>query len=369
MRLVAGISDDEKVIAICDKSSLRGFDVRTAKAVYSKTMAELGMPGGPYVMAMADGLVVLVDGAGRTACVDVAKGEVLWSGVALRGRQNGAPVAPPDIRGRKVLIRLDSGQKMVCLDANDHGRVVGEWQGNQFVDGAFAPNGNLAVMTGSSLSVYDAAQLGGKPLWVRNYPQRQAVLLAVSNDFVAVSPNVSGTVVEVLPMTDGSQPAMSISLPEVGGAPSHPLDALIDGSSLLVTTSPTQVGFRVNMMGQQYYLQGLGLHRIDLEKKRRAWSYEVEGLGPGGNIALSEPVVGLHHVAILARSMQGGGEPAVHVIDLQTGKRAGKIDLLGRSGIFEPQQQRRLQMIGPPVMTNGRLSVETLEGVVVYGGQ
>ena len=265
-KVVAGLSRDEKVVAVCDRSSVRGFDVRTAKAVWSKTMAEMGMPSG-------------------------------------------------------------------------------------------------------GLSVYDGGALGGKPLWTCNkYNQnQQPLLLAVSNDFVAVAPTMNGQVVEVRPMTGGEPLVMSATLPEVGGMRAVPIDATIEGANLLVLSAANPVGQRGNL-GQQYYLQTLGLHRINLEKKVRAWSYEVEGMGPGANVTLTKPVIGTNYVAMLARNLQGG-EPAVHVIDMQTGKRAGKIDLMGKVQNFERQQQLRLWMMGPPVMTNGKLCVETMEGMVIYGGQ
>ena len=249
--------------------------------------------------------------------------------------------------------------------------MVGKWDGtnNQMLDGHFAPNGNLAVLNSGGLSVYDGGALGGKPLWTCNkYNQnQQPLLLAVSNDFVAVAPTMNGQVVEVRPMTGGEPLVMSATLPEVGGMRAVPIDATIEGANLLVLSAANPVGQRGNL-GQQYYLQTLGLHRINLEKKVRAWSYEVEGMGPGANVTLTKPVIGTNYVAMLARNLQGG-EPAVHVIDMQTGKRAGKIDLMGKVQNFERQQQLRLWMMGPPVMTNGKLCVETMEGMVIYGGQ
>jgi hypothetical protein len=366
MRLVAGVSADEKIIAICDRASLRGFDVRTARAAYIKTMAEIGLPGGAQAMAIADGLAVFSDNGARLACVDLATGEVLWNDVRMRGRQMGPISGPPEIHGRYILVRYYQGQKMTCLDARDHGRVLNEWQGSSTVNGIFAPNGTLAVLDGRTLSVFDAAQLGGKPLWTRaKYePSRQPVLLAVSNDYVAVAPSsTASSSVEILPVSGGDQSAATIQLPEIGGQRSLPLNATIDGASLLVTTSGTQVGGRV-YAGQPYVLQTLGLHRVDLEKKKRSWSYD----GGASNAFASEPVVGLEHVAMLYKNTSGY-DMGVHVLDLQTGKRVGKVDFAGRYSIQDQRVQQRLYMLGPPAMTNGRLAVETMEGVAVYGGQ
>ena len=367
MRLVAGLSRDEKVLGICDRTSLRGFDVRTAKAVWSKTMAQIGVPGGPAAMAVGEGVAVVVDASGRVACVELATGNVLWNDVNLVGQAK-MPSAPPQIVGGKVLIRHEYGRKTTCLDVGDHGRVLGKWDGGTSVDAAFAPNGNLAVLADGTLSLYDGAQIGGKPLWTRRYDRnRQPVLLAVDNDYVAVAPSNLTPLVEVMAMTGGDQPALSVSLPDQSNQRVYPVDATFEGPNLFVTASAQPVNMRQNMQ-QRFYLRGLSLHRIDLDRKRRAWSYEVEAPGPGPTLLMTSPVVGRNHVAMAARNVQGG-ESAVHIIDMQTGKRAGKIDLMGRVQALDAAQQRRLQMIGPPAMTNGRLVVETLEGVVVYGGQ
>jgi outer membrane protein assembly factor BamB/tetratricopeptide (TPR) repeat protein len=375
MKLVAGLSRDEKVVAVCDRASIRGFAVQTAKALWSQTMDRLDMSGGPYAMAIGDGYAVLVNSGGDVACLDVGTGQLLWKGVSLSGQpnqpQSKCPSTPPQIVGGKILICHNYGRSLTCLDAADNGRVIGKWDGaSGNVTGAFSPNGNLAVMVDGTLSLYDAGQLGGAPLWTRKYEVNgQPTLLAAGNDFIAVMPGMNRpvTVVEVLASGGGDQPVASVTLPDVGNQRVYPVSATIEGTNLLVTASPNFVGQR-SQLQQALPLSGLSLHRIDLAKKRRIWSYEVEPAGQQFNSMLTPPVIGTNYVAMLSRGAQGG-DASVHVIDMETGKRAGKIDLMGRGGAFGQPQAMRLQAIGPPVMTNGRLCVETMEGVVIYGGQ
>jgi len=76
-------------------------------------------------------------------------------------------------------------------------------------------------------------------------------------------------------------------------------------------------------------------------------------------------VVGRNHLAVSARHSQPGQSFCVHIIESQTGQDVQKIDV-GGTGAGAKDQYRR-QAMGPPVMTNGRLVVETAEGVSVNG--
>ena len=54
------------------------------------------------------------------------------------------------------------------------------------------------------------------------------------------------------------------------------------------------------------------------------------------------------------------------VVDRATGKTVKRIDLGGMAAAAAAQ---RLSVIGPPVMTNGRLVLEDEQGVTIHGSK
>jgi hypothetical protein len=79
-------------------------------------------------------------------------------------------------------------------------------------------------------------------------------------------------------------------------------------------------------------------------------------------------VVGQKHVAVSARHFQIGMPCHTYVVDAETGKISQKFDMRGGAAGVKDEARRR-QAIGQPVMTDGRLCVENVEGVTVYGKQ
>jgi outer membrane protein assembly factor BamB len=335
----------------------------SAKAQWTRSIGELGMST-PQWVAAGDGVIVMVDSAGRLACLDIATGEPLWKDVTLVGGKR-RPAGPPQIASGMVLLRHDDGRRMTCFNVADNGRARGKWQGNRSVEGCFAGQGLLAVMIDGTLSVYDCSQLAGDPLWTRECGDAATTfILAANEDYVAVAGGAAGEAIEVFPLIGGGPPILSLAAGEIGGRKAYPIAAEFNNRNLYVTCTVGRHG-PAAARGVVRHCEGLGFQKIDLDKGRRAWQFDVD--------AESQPyrllplTFGDKHVVVSVDRRSPVGAVKFHVLDSRTGKVADMVECK-RPASFGGPEGRRSYVIGQPVMTDGRLCVETMDGVQVYGG-
>jgi hypothetical protein len=180
---------------------------------------------------------------------------------------------------------------------------------------------------------------------------------------LAVARDASGGAVDVLSIPGGGRRLASLEMGQIEGSPGIAIEAAFDRGQLFMLCAAGLTMPRRGQYGQITNARGLGLQKFNLADGKRLWSRDIE------NTAMYYPnvlpmVVGLNHVAVSARHFLAGQNCYVHVIESQTGQDVQKIDL-GTS--VKTELQRRRQAMGPPVMTNGRLVVETAEGVSVNG--
>ena len=79
-------------------------------------------------------------------------------------------------------------------------------------------------------------------------------------------------------------------------------------------------------------------------------------------------VFGRKHLVVTARQTNYTMPSGVHVLTAAHGREVEQIDIRGAVGA-PTTLMHRMRVLGPPVMTNGRLCVETGQGVTVYGGR
>ncbi|HET6429479.1 MAG TPA: hypothetical protein VFJ30_13775, partial [Phycisphaerae bacterium] len=245
------------------------------------------------------------------------------------------------------------------------GRTVGRWQANRLAQCEMTPDGLLVMMIDGELTVRELSQID-KPLWKKQYDGTQyPAILGVSTDMVAVSPAQNSPRVEVLTIPGDGRKLASLDLAPSAGAPNTPFDARFDGQDLLVLCAPGMAGQRKMVFGRLSSSRGLGIQKFSVAHEKRLWACDFDGSAMYYPNVLPT-VVGKNHVVVTARHFQIGLAYYAYVVDLRTGKVAQKIDLRGGVAAAKDENRRR-QLIGQPVMTNGRLCVETSEGVTVYG--
>ncbi len=362
MRLIGEMSRDRKVLAVADRKTIRGLDLVSAKVLWQQKMDRIGIQTF-YSMGVGCGVLVVADRSGTVSCLDIARGKLLWQNTLVGGTRY--PVAPPRIAGQMVVLRHNGGKTVTCLSLTRDGRVVGKWQANQWAECELTEDGLLLMMIDGELTVREAAKID-KPLWRCKYDlTRQPTMLGVSSDMIAVSPGNTSGPVEVLSIAGGRKVA-TLDIATVAGMPGVPFGAQFDGPNVYVLCGAGVSGRRKGVYGRLSNSRGIGLQKFSLPDGKRQWSRSLEdntGMYYPGVLPL---VIGKDHVVVTARHYQVGMPYFAYVVNLHTGRIAQKIDLQGK-GAGPKDENRRRQGIGQPVMTNGRLCVETSEGVSVYG--
>ena len=82
------------------------------------------------------------------------------------------------------------------------------------------------------------------------------------------------------------------------------------------------------------------------------------------------PTVGQKHLVAIVREIQQQATARAVILDKDTGKAVQTIDLTGQDPKVKVEvRTRKLAMVGQAVLTDGFLTVETGDGVAVYGSK
>ena len=368
--LVGTLSGDGKSVLVAYRTSLRRFDLATAKLTLDVKLGDLGAPS-PAQMAIDPRVLVVVDSSGKIICVNLADGSRRWE--ANMGAGRGAS-SPPDITKDHVLIRDRTCRQLLLLDLPS-GKVVEKFEAKSFAEGCVTPEGFLVTLLDGELSVREAAK-PGKQVWFRRYGEQSgAGLLCVTGEYIVVSPS-AGNEVHVLPMTGSGVSAAEFKLDAAGGEKAIPMEACFDGDSLYVlstaglpgNTAPATVRRSIasNRWGA---CRHLAVHRLGLKKDKPAWAYALDATGrylPRPAM----PAVGQKHLVAIVRETQQQAMAKAVILDKDTGKAVQTIDLTGQDPKVKAEvRTRKLAMVGQAVLTDGFLTVETGDGVAVYGSK
>jgi len=335
----------------------------TGKTKWHAEYAKAGL-GSFYTMGAGEGVLIVADTSGKVVCLDLASGKKLWDN-RIAGRQSRLPYGAVKIRGSVAVFRSDNSKTVTVLSLSRQGRLLQSWTAKQRADVEITPDGLLLLMLDGALTVREPGNLGN-PIWEVPYDvEKHPGILAASRDMVAVASDASGGPVHVLSITGSGARLASLETGRLDDVPARAFDAAFDRGSLLVMCA---AGVSLPRHGQQdsrTNVRGLSLHKFSLADGKALWKAHVAG--PTVNLMKVLPmVIGRDHVVVTARHYLTNTPCCAHVIDLKDGREVQKIGLGGRGANVATDRRRRMVMV-KPVMTSGRLVVETAEGVSVYG--
>jgi outer membrane protein assembly factor BamB len=117
---------------------------------------------------------------------------------------------------------------------------------------------------------------------------------------------------------------------------------------------------------------GVSIQKFNLKTGKREWQSDIDAEGATNYLAPTLVVGRTHVIFCPAAALKEGAEasePKMYLIDGGDGKLVNTLDPQ-KSKTDQPGQTVRmgLRMMTPAVMTNGRIILENVDGVTVYGG-
>ena len=366
---VGGTSSDGKVIVVAGRTEARGFAVDTAKALWRVAYGDLKLSAVRWV-GIGSNVVVLVDMKGMVQALRCNDGKALWA-ASVPG-WNRASYGPPTIDSGLVLLRYSyKGKKsLVCYSA-ETGKKVQQWNGKQYMYATFSDSGLLVTMVDGKVSVYDPAK-PAEPVWQKDFGAKdRPSLVAVGLRRLAVSESDDSPAVKVLSLATGAEEASLDTGHRRGRPGATPLEGQFAGDQLFLQFSMGRDQTPRAAHGRQSLSHQPKLQCWQLPlagKARKLWSFDVPPEG-ARFFLLRDLAVGREHV-VLAPLPDAVKENAyAYLLNRKTGDVATKIDMLADRQSAEYDVNLRKKLMGPPVMTDGRLVVETLGGMTVYDGK
>ncbi|MGC9455872.1 MAG: PQQ-binding-like beta-propeller repeat protein, partial [Phycisphaerae bacterium] len=255
-RLLGVKSSDEDVVAVADRRSVTGIDVRSAKVLWGESASGLGLDEF-FCMAGGDGAFVAVDTAGRFVIVNVADGEV-----RARGRlesDNPLPVAPPEVAGGNVLLRYDKGGAASVFDLETGRELVDRRPASGFVsallagftradegdetpskarqleDARLLGDGRVLVLARGELELFDPST-PDEPVWTSAQEGKQKVILDADDRWAVLAEYGDRPRTYLIDLRDGSI-AGSYCMQTLAGIPrfGHSRDAQLADGDLYLT--------------------------------------------------------------------------------------------------------------------------------------
>lgn len=363
MRLIGALSRDGRTVVVADRKSARGMDVVTGKTKWHTDFDKVGIKSF-YCMGAGQGVLAVADTGGKVCCLDLANGKLLWQNTLVGGRSR-MPLGAPQIGGGLVFFRSDSGKSVTAMSLAREGRVVATWTAKQWSQVEINADGIVLMLLDGELTAREPSRID-KPLWKVEYDGvKNPTIIGVSTEMLALAPDMSGGDVELLSIPGGGRKVASLTTARIEGQAGIAFDAVFDREGVFLLCTAGLNGRRAGQYGQITNTRGINLQKFNSGDGKRLWSRDLENASVYYSNVL--PVtVGTNHVVISARHFQSGRSCYVHVIESKTGREAQKIQL-GSAKIASQNETRRRQAMGPPVMTAGRLVVETAEGVSVNG--
>ena len=381
-RLVGALSKNNKVLVIADRTAVAGLDVQSGKVAWRKALTDIGISKFGAISAGQD-VMVFAGRDGALSCLDTATGEVNWRARMVADRRSGAvsPISgPPKIGGGVVLAVSSNGRHIACYSVRT-GKLLASWTAASCAQATVTDRGHIVLMIDGIVSVREIARLDKSPIWTRKYPKERqvagkpvtdyAAILRVSNDRIVVSPSQATGKIEVLSLTAAGQVIARLETNPVAGLPGLPADAWFDNGHLYVSCSMTSIGLRKQAYGLFSSARGLSVQKFRLGEAKGSigplWSRDLD-IDPQSSGQVVPLTITDSHVVAFVKHYQTNRPIEAFVLDATSGKTLEKINLAGKVAGASARTKRQ-GLIGPPVVTNGRMCVETCEGITVYGGQ
>ena len=369
--LAGGLTRDGSVLAVITRGGFAGVDVKTGKVLWSHDVTHAAVSH-MHSVVMADDAFVILTNSGEVLVLDKRTGGQLWKHRIPRTQTPWR--MPPQIAGGVLLTQHGPTESLATLfDMETRkslgtvtlGRVGGTGQSHLTADGL------LVVCDGSSLKLIEPISGIDQEIWsVRLRGSSGPSILAASDAHVVLAPSAKEGIVELRSLAHDGRVVQTFLTAPVKGRTVVPVQASLAGDRLYVLAgsqpSRSYVSPGVRVLS---YWHDPCLYAFDLTTGKPAWSGPVDlsPRGGGTNVHVASLEFGQRYICALSKSLPFTRPATLRIIDSVNGAEAQTaIDVPGAPAVGGVNPYQR--MLGPaPVMTKGRIVLDTPKGIVVYG--
>jgi len=360
-QLIAATSNDGTIAAIASPTQVVALNFA------EKSIAWKILPGAMNIgkvewMGIGDDRVVLCGDKGIAVGLDIRTGKVAWR-IFYLGDSMSASAGPiftdgvMILRGRKpstVGLYDAAGGKLLWQGQADSGRAIGV---------RTSPAGHIATLVDGELTGR-ATDRPGRAILTRTYrAEDKPMLLACSEDRLAVLPKFGQPEIHLLSLTDPSAEPVVLDLATREAPAAAPARVLLDDQATTVLFSPTGKATPASHPTWLQPTQGLGVMRFS-HSGQRLWMRILDDSAE--HLTLGRPVADEKYLVIYAHNIRPAEPSACYLVERSGGKVMQTITLAPGKEADEKQVERN-RRIGMVFMVDGRLCVETFDGIGIFG--
>jgi len=354
-------------VMVCSQQSLLLLEASTGKVRYHKTLAEWDSVN--WLTATSDGhrlYLLLVNS--NLVCVNLADGKIAWRGSAntMPGRMSRITVT-----GDVVLLQgEDSPSRIRCYDAQT-GRMLYQESGtSQRTDAALTPDGLLLLAGMDRIRLLDPYQTENSPLW--QWPPSDGsvgyapLVLGTGHRFAALFCNQSPRTVQMVDLSQGTLTPNPQVCQNPQDNPPLPNTAYFDGNRAYFIC-----GYNGPSRYYRYGRRVANLHvpslrAVDLDSGEVLWTMDLP-LDNSNMWSIEDPILLDDYLVTSGTPMGSEIFGEWFVLSKKTGNLvcSGMEKVGDTRGLDTNLFRWRCNILGGPVVTNGRMVVECPTGIVL----
>lgn len=392
-RLIGHLFAEQASLAVCDRRTLTVIDVLTGRIVRQQSLADLAV-GDVEVMYAHGPWMFAVEKASRAVkCIDLRSLQVVWQS------------APADSAGAAAGIQLQAAGHVLlhcettyagprpgeaprrsvrCYDLARRGRLVLSLAVSTRAQAALTPGGMLVLLDQHRLSLFDPWASGERELFARAglAPADQSragepVLIGLGSQYAAVGSPQSRTVLFV-ELSRSFRTACQADVPEIDGRGYYPLLVSFDGARAYVTCGANPPGVLADLSEGRCHallpaVMAVSLSAGDSPAGAALWpAVRLPEADGGGNYECRPAAGGVEHLAMVQRPAPPEGQAVWLLMNKTTGQIVQEGKLAGQAAPAEDAvggefRLTRHRALGQPVLLDGRMVVETGQGILLLG--
>ena len=358
--------DDGGKLVVADPRSVTVLDTAGGRVLHDRSLSQMGITRVDAIAADGNRLFFASSSSGGLWAVSVGPDGGLARDWAAKNTGGRGRFAIQAAAGHVLTVKAD--RLMSCYDARtgepcpEVGRPVAGR-----LDAALTDGGMLVVLRGSTLSLHDPQSGAAAPAWQIRLRTATPWLLGVGARHVVLADPTGRLPVRVVDMAHPNQ-RITVALRDLSGSIPNPVLADFDGDSLILScgishaAEPTLgVNTGAGTVG------GVAMAAVSLTTGRVAWGPVRLGDDTRIRSRVHPATVTGRHVVVIHKPVDIKAPLRWCILDRATGRMVQEALLPAAKvkGASARDTTARRMALGNPAATDGRMLIETDEGIIL----